>query len=111
MAFATLQVTEKWEEKVFYKSSLILKIIPQNERTLKKSNRYSRAVKQNTAPGTQTGAKENYQAVPIQGSDLAERLHSNTVSSIRPLSTDAGGLANIARTEQNSAVQRNGGEG
>lgn len=34
--------------------------LPQNERTLlkKKGNRYSRAIKQNIAPGAETGAKE-----------------------------------------------------
>lgn len=93
----------------FYKYSLILKIIPQNERALLKKNvnRYSRAIKQNTAPGTETGAKEikairqdHYRVL------IWQRLHSNTALSIRPLSIDPHALANTAGMEQNSAVTK-----
>lgn len=94
----------------FYKHFLILKIIPQNERALFKKikkAKYSRPIKQNTAPGTETGAKEIKAIRQYQHRVLIwQRLHSNIVLSIRPLFIDPHVLANTARTEQNSAVTK-----
>lgn len=73
----------------------------------KKKAKYNRARKQNTAPGTETGAKEMKAIRRYQYRVLIwQRLHSNTALSIRPLSIDPHVLANTARTEQNSAVTK-----
>jgi len=59
MAFATLQVTEVRRESVLLQVLLNTEYYPPEwKNPIKKSNRYSRAAKQNTAPGTETGAKE-----------------------------------------------------
>lgn len=70
-------------------------------------NRYSRAIKQNTLLELRQGAKEikairqyHYRVL------IWQRLHSNTVLSIKPLSIDPHVLANTARMEQNSAVTK-----
>lgn len=108
-AFATLQVTEVRRESVLLQVLLNAENYPPEwKNTIKKSNRYSRAVKQNTAPGTETGAKDTkairqyqYRVLIWQRDCTATQLLS-----IRPLSIDPHVLANIARTEQNSAVTK-----
>lgn len=85
MASAALQVTETRRESVLLQVLLNTDNYPPEwKSTVKKKikgTRYSRAIKQNTAPGTETRSKGNksHQAVPLQGSDLAKTAQQHRI--------------------------------
>lgn len=108
MAFATLQVTEVRRESVLLQVLLNTEDYPPEWKNALKKQQIQQSCKTKYCSWNWDRSKgnESYGAVPKQGSNLAKRLHSNTVSSERPPSIDPHVSTNIGRTEQNSAVTK-----